>query len=1588
MASAQLPNIDDASVNANIIFAWLEQQPQDQTADLVEALFVQLLDRCSKSRVSSVNACAKLCGFVQHCARAAATTPAAASWAFRDTTTLRLFHFYIEWNEKDQHRSLKLVLDLVALLVTQNPDAATKAALRATILQTLVAIISHKSTRPLVKSSIGSLHHLLSKGVYQYEEVAQAYRAEKEAASQEEPDDATPAPMSIDSPSLDVWQQFVDDMFAWMTLHYVCPVAGKLLVAVFAYLRTSVDESRRPVFPGFTVDLWLQWLRDGLTAHPGILEDVKLYFFIPLFKADRTSSLQLLETLNKHSDASLGTTSAAVLQLAALEVGKKAGLVDDPGLNITLKPFNKSSKPKKKSNGIVLNEYVLDDVLGQASTDVRSLALSLLVSSQSTTKPYSSTAFVLLRKYLPGYHAESDAKFRYELLAHTRDMAVRLKSAILLMQRWLQAPTDPEEVDAVQVSLGEHETFLAWYLVFLRDELAPTASYQRHFTALKATSWLFRQRRDISGGAADALDLDLARRLFHDYAWVRCVLDLIMDPFDDVRETATSLLVLAPNEIVTAPIFPSPTPGAKSTLWDVLAEFSKRADARASQTARQDHADGAARCQGLLCSWAAELPIQITTLANVLDILEEKISKAEGDLGTAAVKFPVHGEFASIRYIWNVLAKVKYSDDELADLVTVQARIVRSCERIWHIVKHVLCDDSPEGHMPEDMEDAVGLDSKDLLSYSFRSINESSNTMRAIVTHLRFSRVKGMLRPDRAVFSSIGNLAFEQLSTLRHRGALTTVAQTFTLCCQLAQDPLVTEPGTPDDQTLIVAWYKGTLECIQSQISTTRRSAGIPGLFSGILASNAPSPTFEEAIRTACEIAQQPALVLQTDGSRLPQVHAFNCLRDVFRSSLLSKRAERLLPECLQLAANSLRSEVWAIRNCGLLLLRSLIDCLFGTGESKASLESGWDGRTIRVSYNKYPTLPGVLLSLLQTQADFGRPEGNATTHLQIESQQAAAESVFPALDIIRRAGSPETHRDELYRAVVHYLGSTLWHVREMAARTVCSFLIVQDWAAGIQSLLTDLGRTTESTANRLHGTLLAFRFVLARVAEIARETVPDKLPHLTVLLDTLAQGSGGFASCPEVRAAYLEARNTICGLAIELSLPLEDFVLPDSENTIPDSSAQDIPSALLKAQSVQQANYAAASRNDRPGLEALLKSVAVSDPDTATRLLDAIPESWSDSVQGQRSPDVASWLCTVYVNAGLLSEAAPLVRATALRHLADAMDYLLLLGPSQRHLLPSVESLVRLWQSLAEGDINPTLSWAILRASGPILASLQNVASSSTPIPAALTVSSWAAVIKSAGNVDQTFDTRMAAAEALRSFALAGTGASFSFQEIAASDLLPFVLCIYDSLNDDDDDIRDVAAEAAGAVLGKPLIPGEAARRLPLWMSSKFGGRVEGFAEKASKRMQGQPEASTGAEAAWAPAASLLETALQFDDALFLVEEHNLFIDEVREAERWGEVVEQQFRGDSGLSTWIGDGLEALVSRVKDSRASDGPLGWTAAPSVFAVCGRLIVGARSITRSGNQGPAETRLVSLLDEFRQAGEAARIHGLLLAMAKV
>jgi hypothetical protein len=60
-----------------------------------------------------------------------------------------------------------------------------------------------------------------------------------------------------------------------------------------------------------------------------------------------------------------------------------------------------------------------------------------------------------------------------------------------------------------------------------------------------------------------------------------------------------------------------------------------------------------------------------------------------------------------------------------AKLDELQQRLVNQCCRIWTSVREILCNESPEGHLPQDLDEVEIVDTKDVLSYSFRAVHES-----------------------------------------------------------------------------------------------------------------------------------------------------------------------------------------------------------------------------------------------------------------------------------------------------------------------------------------------------------------------------------------------------------------------------------------------------------------------------------------------------------------------------------------------------------------------------------------------------------------------------------------------------------------------------------------------------------------------------------------------------------------------------------------------------------------------------------------------------------------------------------------------
>jgi hypothetical protein len=210
----------------------------------------------------------------------------------------------------------------------------------------------------------------------------------------------------------------------------------------------------------------------------------------------------------------------------------------------------------------------------------------------------------------------------------------------------------------------------------------------------------------------------------------------------------------------------------------------------------------------------------------------------------------------------------------------------------------------------------------------------------------------------------------------------------------------------------------------------------------------------------------------------------------------------------------------------------------------------------------------------------------------------------------------------------------------------------------------------------------------------------------------------------------------------------------------------------------------------------------------------------------------------------------------------------------------------------------------------------------------------------------------------------------------------LPVLSALYESLIDDDDEVREAAASATSNIIGTPTIAPTAADSLVPWLRRQFR-EVEELASRIVCRMVGQPYSQ---DLQLVPAEVQLGKAMDFDDSLFAAEDQNLFIDEVRETARWGGALEGLKCSGSQVSlrclkAWVEAGLRSLIGLAK---REDGPLGWTSDQHVFAVCARILLCAVAVTKTGE----ETGVVELLKEFRAAGEEAGIHGSLLEMARL
>ena len=229
---------------------------------------------------------------------------------------------------------------------------------------------------------------------------------------------------------------------------------------------------------------------------------------------------------------------------------------------------------------------------------------------------------------------------------------------------------------------------------------------------------------------------------------------------------------------------------------------------------------------------------------------------------------------------------------------------------------------------------------------------------------------------------------------------------------------------------------------------------------------------------------------------------------------------------------------------------------------------------------------------------------------------------------------------------------------------------------------------------------------------------------------------------------------------------------------------------------------------------------------------------------------------------------------------------------------------------------------------------------------------------------------------------------------------LLDVYLILYDMLNDDDEELRDIAASTASWVLSYSSVsptsalalgPLNASELLATLITDHYSDSVY-FARRVMQYLTGQESRISGSDnlSSLVPVSSLMAQHRQESTVLFVEEKQNLFIDEVREVDVWSGVLLQLKRNAypetliRQISSWVSEALYHLLGLVSQESGSDGLLGWTSKPESFALGVRVISIASSLASPDFSVPKaldvdQATLRMQLQSLLSAGEKAYLH---------
>ncbi|CAL4070628.1 unnamed protein product [Meganyctiphanes norvegica] len=791
--------------------------------------------------------------------------------------------------------------------------------------------------------------------------------------------------------------------------------------------------------------------------------------------------------------------------------------------NSTFKCKESNSKDEnRKLWKNILPYMMIEFCLSNSDESIQMAAFNLLCESSKSTELFEKEELEILLDFFQYCLSNQSPTCRQQVIRGTKKIFSRIHEGIAALSH-----NKKRKENEVQHIIGFHKVFCESLFEQMLSFLHCGANFMRRGLALQILE-LFHNTFVTNSGAEFEL-----KHMYQSVDVVDTLIYCLGDPYENNKIISLNLLLIFSKEDV-----PLPTGDKVKSLLDSAFEMASSCRPPDTLTASyiikflMNQPDtlqytvteeisqiDKRSCNSLMCKF-------------IFSKLQAEVDIAKLNLFQCASSGPMYGLLSCLRMI---LLDVKENDfvKDYESWKSLLCEVIEMCFRISEIVAPVVRNDSPEGHLPMDLnpeslgqlknvlQQSIGYHKADddklaiseeakpevlvkaqavsaqmMLLCAWRSIKEISLLLGGLISTVPLPPQPYAILNLKEIVA-IGKYFLTQMVEIKHRGAFEQTYVGFGKMCEklwCCEDSKL--------KKLPEVWLTEVLDAINAEGSggmcATRRSAGVPFIIQAILSSE-PNINgvhcMNSTIKTLLKFSSNP----QYDGT-VQRVHSFNILRALYKETRLGDHIIPFVADGVKAAIQGFKSKTWAERNSATLLFAALITRMFGVKKTQDDLHKK-NAMSAPVFFKRYPEL----YDFLQLELENGS---------KLVTDGELVPGLYPTLLLLARlAPTPVEGRNSAIS-----MASFIPYVLQCAASSILQLRVLASHAVTplvslslLPNILNDMCKMASTgNQNQLHGLLLCLKKLVITYRENiqASEALQRSLENIIAKLSWAATES------------------------------------------------------------------------------------------------------------------------------------------------------------------------------------------------------------------------------------------------------------------------------------------------------------------------------------------------------------------------------------------------------------------------------------------------------------------------------------------------